>query len=264
MILTYIPKVIEALELASEKIMEVYARDFDIELKADNSPVTEADKASNNILVSHLKRFNLPVISEEKENPDYEDRKNAPLLWLVDPLDGTREFIKKNDQFCICIALIENGKPILGFIASPVDKKILFGSKSTGVFDIPFYTTDVFNEKWKIEPPKNNLHKTLAHSNSPLSETSTKFVTQLEKRFGKIEFLKKGSALKFIDLAKGNADFYIRTAPTMEWDIAAGQIIYETLGGEVINLDTRKELIYNKEKLKNPHFLAKLKTIKLD
>lgn len=264
MIQTYIPKVIEALQLASEKIMEVYARDFDIELKADNSPVTEADKASNEILVSHLKQFNIPVISEEKKNPDYKDRKDEPLIWLVDPLDGTREFIKKNDQFCICIALIENGKPILGFIASPVDKKILFGAKATGVFEIPFYTTDVFSHKWKVKPPKNNLPKTLAHSNSPLSETSIKFVTQLEKKFGKIEYLKKGSALKFIDLAKGNADFYIRTAPTMEWDIAAGQIIYEILGGEVLNLNTKKELIYNKEKLKNPYFLAKLKTTKLD
>ena len=264
MIKKYIPAVIKALEEASAKIMEIYARDFEIEIKADKSPVTDADKASNEILINHLSQFNLPIISEEKENPDYEDRKNASLIWSVDPLDGTREFIKKNDQFCICIALIENGKPILGFIASPVEKNILFGSKSIGAIEIPFGTTDIYNAKWKINPTKIRTGKVLAHSNSPFSETSLKFVADLEKQYGKIDFIRKGSALKFIDLVKGYADFYIRLGPTMEWDIAAGQVIYETVGGEVINFLTKKDLTYNKEKLKNPHFLAKLKTTKLD
>lgn len=179
-------------------------------------------------------------------------------------MDGTREFIKKNDQFCICIALIENGKPILGFIARPVEKTIMFGEKSIGAFEIPFGAEDIYDEKWMINQSKAKSTKVLAHSNSPFSETSLKFVTGLEKQFGKVDLIRKGSALKFIDLVKGDADFYIRLAPTMEWDIAAGQIIYETIGGEVINFYTKKELTYNKENLKNPHFLAKLKTTKLD
>lgn len=264
MIEKYIPTVIKALEEASEKIMEIYAKDFNIEIKADNSPVTEADKASNDILLKHLSQFNLPIVSEEKENPDYLDRKDAPLLWLVDPLDGTKEFIRKNDQFCICIALIKNNKPILGFIASPVDQTILFGSKSIEAIEVPFFTTDIYDEKWKINRPISKSTKVLAHSNAPFSETSLKFVADLEKQFGKIDHIRKGSALKFIDLVKGDADFYIRLAPTMEWDIAAGQVIYESVGGEVLNFNTREELIYNKQELKNPYFLAKLKTTKLD
>ena len=264
MIKKYIPAVIRALEEASEKILEIYARDFNIEIKEDNSPVTEADNASNDILIKHLSRFNLPIISEEKKNPDFTDRKDERLLWLVDPLDGTREFIRKNDQFCICIALVEDKKPILGFIASPVDKKIMFGAPSIGAFEIPFSTTNIFDDKWKIKRNKTKSNTVLAHSNSPFSKTSLKFVSDLEKQFGKIDFIKKGSALKFIDLVKGDADFYLRLAPTMEWDIAAGQIIYGAVGGEVLNFETKEELKYNKEWLKNPYFLAKLKTTKLD
>ena len=264
MIKQYIPKVIKALEEASALIMEVYTRDFNIEIKADKSPVTEADKASNDLLIKHLSEFNLPIISEEKENPDYQDRKDAPLIWSVDPLDGTREFIRKNDQFCICVALIENGKPILGFIACPVEKTIMFGSKSIGAIEIPFGANDIYDKKWGINKSKSKSTKVLAHSNSPFSETSLKFVADLEKQFGSIDLIRKGSALKFIDLVKGNADFYIRLGPTMEWDIAAGQVIYDAVGGEVINYHTKEELTYNKENLKNPHFLAKLKTTKLD
>lgn len=264
MIQQYIPTILKTLEEASEKILEIYSRDFNIKIKEDNSPVTEADQASSDIILKALAQFDIQIISEEEKNPEYEDRKNDSLIWLVDPLDGTREFIKKNDQFCICIALIENGKPILGFIASPTDKQILFGSKDLGAIQIPFNAKDIFNEKWKVKRKKPSFPKVLALSNAPFSETSRKFVKKLENQFGKIDFIRKGSALKFIDLVNGDADFYIRFAPTMEWDIAAGQAIYEGIGGEVLTLDTKEVLIYNKSELKNPYFLAKLKTTKLD
>jgi len=264
MIKTYIPVILKALEKASEKIMEIYAQDFEVEIKADDSPVTIADKASSKILMDALSVFNIPIISEEEEKPKYDNRKNEKLIWLVDPLDGTKEFIAKNNQFCICVALVESGEPILGFIASPVTKQILFGGKSIGAFDIPFKTTDIYNKKWQIKTCKPNKIKVLAHSNSPFSETSRKFVHNLKKQFGPIHIIKKGSALKLVDLVTGKADFYIRLAPTMEWDIAAGQAIYNAVGGEVVDFYDKTELYYNKQELRNPHFLAKLKSIKLD
>jgi 3'(2'), 5'-bisphosphate nucleotidase len=264
MIKEFINPIIETLEEASAKILEIYSQDFSVKLKSDNSPVTEADMASSRIIIKALEKFNIPIISEEEENPEYHLRKNEKLIWLVDPLDGTREFINKNDQFCICVALVENGKPILGFIASPTDQQILFGSKEIGAIQIPFFERDLYNDKWKINSINSNSTKVLALSNAPISNTSRKFVTKLENQFGELDFIRKGSALKFIDLVNGKADIYFRQAPTMEWDIAAGQAIYEAMGGEVINFETKAVLTYNKPTLKNPHFIAKLKTTKLN
>lgn len=258
----YIPPIIHALEKASNKIMEVYALDFEVELKHDNSPVTIADKQSSKIIVNALKQFNIPIISEEEQIPPYEERKKFSKLWLVDPLDGTKEFIKKNNEFCICIALIENNKTVLGFIASPTQNKILIGGTDLPAFEVPFGANNIFDKKWKITP-KTNKQKVLAHSRAPFSGTSLKFVRDLEKKYGKLAIIKKGSALKFFDLVKGKADFYTRLAPTMEWDIAAGQAIYESIGGEVVHFYDKKPLTYNKPQLKNPYFLAKLKKTKL-
>jgi len=255
----YIPKVIEALETASEKIMEFYKNGFEINIKIDKSPVTEADLSSNYIITSYLHQFNIPIISEEEIKPKYEERKNEPLLWLVDPLDGTKEFIQKSGQFCICIALIENGKPILGFIASPTEKKILFGGQSIGAFEVPFGIDNPLDNKWKLEQPEANLPKVLIRSNAPLKELSENFIKKLKEQEGDLDFINKGSALKFFDLLKGNADFYIRLAPTMEWDIAAGQAIFETIGGEIRHIETNEILTYNKKDLRNPHFFASIR-----
>ena len=264
MIEQYIPTVISALEKASEKIMEIYVKGFDIDYKDDQSPVTEADIASNDILTKILSQFEITIISEEEKKPMYEYRKSKSLIWLIDPLDGTREFIKKNNQFCICIALVKNGRPILGFIASPTTKTILFGGKSIGAFKIPFNTKNALDNKWKLEIPKPNTPKVLIRSNSPLSKSSAAFISKLEKKEGSIKQMNKGSALKFFDLLNGNADIYLRLAPTMEWDIAAGQAIYETIGGEIISIDSQEELTYNKMNLTIPYFLATLKNKKND
>ena len=260
----YIPTIIKALEEASATIMEIYVKDFDIDYKEDNSPVTEADIASSKILTRIISQFNIPIISEEEEKPSFENRKNDSLIWLVDPLDGTREFIKKNDQFCICVALIENGTPTLGFIASPTTKTILFGGESIGAFLVPFGTEASLNDKWKLKKPTPNQPKVIIRSNSPLSINSKKLISDIEETVGKTNQINKGSALKFFDLLTGKADIYLRLAPTMEWDIAAGQAIYQTIGGEIRNLDTKEELRYNKKDLRNPYFLAKLKTQKID
>lgn len=259
----YIPKVVEALEEASHKIMAVYEKDFEVELKSDNSPVTIADKESSKILVNEIQSFGFPIISEEESIPTFEDRKQYENLWLIDPLDGTKEFIKKNNQFCVCVALVHQNKSVLGFLASPTDQKILIGGLGLPAFEIPFGERDFFNEKWKVTPKIDKSHLGFSHSNHPFSGTTLKFIREIEKKFGKLAIVKKGSALKFFDLTKGHTDFYTRLAPTMEWDIAAGQAIYESVGGEVVHFNTKEPLVYNKPQLKNPYFLAKLKKTKL-
>ncbi len=260
----YIPTLIRAVEAASEKIMEIYSTDFEVEIKSDNSPVTIADKLSSDIILSHLSVFDIPIVSEEEEKMEFELRKSEPLIWLIDPIDGTKEFIKKNDQFCINIALIENGKPVLGLIASPTEKTIIFGGESIGAFEVPYHLKEGHLErKWGIEPHQNDTQKVLMHSNAGFSGSIAKFVRNLETKYGKMQVIKKGSALKFFDLVRGTADFYARFAPTMEWDIAAGQAIYEAVGGEVFHAETKVPLTYNKPQLKNPYFIAKRKKLNL-
>lgn len=263
MIKSYIPLLVEAVKEASIEILKIYNTDFEIEIKSDNSPVTQADKISSTILLKHLEKTNIPVISEEEENLSFNDRENLSRLWLVDPIDGTKEFIKKSGQFCICIALIEDGIPILGLIANPVEQTIIFGGKTVGAYCITYDVADVFDEKWKVVPQRNRNEKVILHSNGGYSGSVIKFVKLLEEKHGTLKVIKKGSALKFFDLVKGTADFYVRIAPTMEWDIAAGQAIYEAVGGEVLHFENREPLTYNKPQLKNPYFIAKRKDLKI-
>ena len=263
MLKDYIPTLIKAVEAASEKVLEIYATDFGIEIKPDYSPVTLADKESSKIIISHLEGLGIPIVSEEEEEIGFDDRKSMNQIWLIDPIDGTKEFIRKNDQFCINIALVEKGKATLGLIASPTEGKIIFGGVGIGAYEIPYHTADCFDEKWRINIKENTFPKVLVHSNDRFSGTVAKFVRNLEIKYGVMDVIRKGSALKFFDLVRGTADFYIRFAPTMEWDIAAGQAIYEAVGGEVIHAETKQPLVYNKPGLKNPYFIAKRKKLKL-
>lgn len=242
---------------ASEAIMSIYQTPFEVETKADHSPVTIADKTSSKIILRGLEPLNIPIISEEEEKPAYEDRKNEEYLWLVDPLDGTKEFIAKNNQFCICIALIHQGKSVLGFIADPTKKRICFGGEGLdSVYITPFNAQNIFDKSYQTNNLPINNPMVLAHSNHQFSGSVLKTVRLLEKHWGKMNVLRKGSALKFIDLAEGKADLYLRLAPTMEWDIAAGQAIFNQLGGEVMHFHTHQPLRYNKPQLKNPYFIA--------
>ena len=259
----YIPILVKAVIEASSEILKIYNTEFEIEIKSDNSPVTQADKISSKILVKHLSKTGVPIISEEEEKLDYEKRKHLSKLWLVDPIDGTKEFIKRSGQFCISIGLIEDGQPILGLIANPTKQTILFGGKGIGAYCIPYDANDIFDAKWQITPKQNLTEKVILHSNGGYSGSVIKFVRLLEEKHGKLTVIKKGSALKFFDLVKGKADFYIRLAPTMEWDIAGGQAIYEALGGEVLHFESRMPLTYNKPQLKNPYFIAKRKNLKV-
>ncbi|WP_070137676.1 3'(2'),5'-bisphosphate nucleotidase CysQ family protein [Crocinitomix algicola] len=252
---------IEGAKLASIKIMEIYQTDFEVELKPDQSPVTIADKASSKILYQLLSKTGIPIISEEETIPNYLERKQHELVWLVDPIDGTKEFIKKNDEFCICIALIQNGKSIFGLIASPTEQNITMGGNNYGVYHFSFSDNNPTADANKVETLTKNFKKTIAYSRSHLSDKAEKFVANIRNKYGNPQIIRKGSALKFVDLTLGKADFYPRLAPTMEWDTAAGQAIFEGVGGEVLDFANFEPLTYNKESLYNPHFIAKNKEL---
>lgn len=259
------PHILQAIEgsiQAAKAIMEIYSQGFESTYKADGSPVTTADFTSSSILTEYLNQTHIPVISEELDKADYATRKDWDLVWIVDPLDGTREFIRRNGEFVICIALVEKGNPIFGIITHPVSETILLGGKEYGCSHISFSD---FNhpETWKlISPAPLNQPIVLSSSRTPYRSTEKELIDQLEERFNTIEYSKKGSALKFFDLALGKSDIYPRFAPTMEWDIAAGHAIMQAIGGEVMNAEEQKPLHYNKESLYNPYFIVYTQAIK--
>lgn len=259
---SFIPIVLKACVQASEAIMEVYETDFDPSMKHDGSPVTKADLLSNSIIKRALEKTGIPTIMEESINSPFETRKKWEHVWIVDPLDGTKEFIKKNGEFAVCIALVYQNQPVLGFIVSPANKEIIFGGKEIGVSLLDFDQIDQA-EHWKVVRPKTAVSAPLkiAGSRSHHSGSDLKFNESMRELFGEVEFIKMGSALKFFDLALGKADVYPRFAPTMEWDIAAGQAIIEALGGMVVHAETNQPLRYNKENLYNPYFIVKTKPI---
>ena len=258
---TYILAV-EASIKASIEIMQFYEDGFKSNLKEDGSPVTEADFAASKVISSILEKTNIPILGEETVHQDYEERQKWTLNWCVDPLDGTKEFIKRNGQFAVNIALIENQKSIFGVIASPTERIVLFGGENTGVY-ISSFETIHNHENW-IKLNSQNTPNTpliLCVSHSSFSEKTVELIEKLKQNYSEINLLKKGSALKFFDLVLGKADIYPRYAPTMEWDIAAGQAILEALGGSVISVETGESLIYNKENLLNPNFIALTKPL---
>jgi 3'(2'), 5'-bisphosphate nucleotidase len=255
-------KAIEAAIQASKKIIEIYNEGFHAIFKEDGSPLTKADLASTDIISEILTPLNIPITGEETEKMQFNERVNWLESWCVDPLDGTKEFISRNGEFAVNIALIKNEKPIFGVIASPVNQEIIFGGNEIGVYFFEFNNFTNQN-KWKqIHVPKQiNSPLVMTCSRSHHSGPILEFIDELHLVSEKIEFLKKGSSLKFFDLVFGKADAYPRFAPTMEWDIAAGQAILEALGGIVYDADTKQPLRYNKANLTNPFFIAKTKPL---
>lgn len=248
--------ILAALE-ASEVIMEIYAGEFERIEKEDGSPVTIADLSSSKIIAGYLSQTNIPITGEEIEKEPFSVRSKWSKVWCVDPLDGTKEFIKKNGEFVINIALIEDGKPIYGLIASPVNKQIILGNKKYGAFQTS-YEDALHPEKWtKLKQlPEIISPVHIIASRSHYSGNLLNLAEYIQKEYGDIESTAMGSALKFFELVNNRADVYPRFAPTMEWDIAAGQAIYEAIGGEVIQVETGKPLVYNKKDLRNPYFVA--------
>ncbi len=246
---------------AGIEILKVYGTEFNVEIKGDNSPLTLADNKANEVINSYLLPTEIPIISEENKQLPYSDRKDWSRCWIVDPLDGTKEFIKRNGEFTVNIALVENGIPILGVIYVPVSKTLYFTENRQTSKKIVLDSEDtsmetIFKDAIEIKPkPVNGVVK-IVGSRSHLNEDTERFISEVEKK-NEVEIVSMGSSLKFCMVAEGLAHIYPRYAPTMEWDTAAGHAICNAAGVEVIDQDTGVPMKYNKPNLLNNHFLVK-------
>ncbi|MBI5217868.1 MAG: 3'(2'),5'-bisphosphate nucleotidase CysQ [Bacteroidia bacterium] len=266
---TYLLKLaIQAALNAGEKILEIYySRDFAIKLKSDNSPLTIADKAAHSIISESLKPSSIPILSEEGTHLPYKERKKWEYLWLVDPLDGTKEFIKRNDEFTVNIALIHFQKPVVGVIYAPVPKSLYFSIHNTGSYRIEKIAAENISNldhlirsaaKLPLVQPQKKMFTIIASRSHRNAETDF-LISKMKYQYKDVAQISIGSALKFCLIAEGKADFYPRFHRTMEWDTAAGQIISEEAGFSVTQKDGVSPLIYNKENLENPWFMVKQK-----
>lgn len=247
-----LPIALEAAHEASKKILEVYnSNDFQTEAKGDNSPLTLADKKAHQAIVSILKSSNLPILSEEGKSIPYDERKRWEHFWLVDPLDGTKEFIKRNGEFTVNIALIERQTPILGVVTVPVTGEEYYGARGVGAFLKVKDKITSLSKRTPIDLRKKGIR--VVASRSHMNDETQQFIDQLVEP----ELVSSGSSLKFMVLASGQADVYPRFAPTMEWDTAAAHAIVNQVGLHVFQKDKTDELVYNKPDLLNPFFICK-------
>lgn len=265
-------KTIIAAVKAGEDILEVYDTKFDVEYKDDKSPLTLADKKSSTRIINELSEFNFPFLSEEEEQEKFEIRKKWDKVWIVDPLDGTKEFVKRNGEFTVNIALAENGLPTLGVIYSPVFKDLYFAAKGLGAFKIgrEIFTENeqnIFNfsfeqilklsQKLPIVNKRNKY--VVVASRSHMSTETYQHIEKLKLLQYDVDIVTTGSSIKMCWVAEGIADEYPRFGPTMEWDTAAGQAILQESGSELIDLQTKVPMQYNREHLLNNWFIAQRK-----
>ncbi len=255
--------------LAGKEITGVYANEIAVEIKDDKSPLTEADKRSHLKIMEGLKETMLPVLSEEGKMIPFEERNKWKLFWMVDPLDGTKEFIKRNGEFTVNIALIKGNTPVAGVIYAPIINSLYFGAEGMGSYKIEAdydylmhlalsqNITDKFISVAQKLPIKNEDRKyTVVASRSHMSEETQEFIEELRKKHGDLDLISKGSSLKLCLVAEGSADVYPRFAPTMEWDTAAGQAIALYAGYSVVNPTESTPIVYNKTDLLNPWFVV--------
>ncbi len=232
-----------------EEILKVYnTEDFEVDMKSDSSPLTKADKLAHIAISKVLEATGLPILSEEGKQLSFEERSKWKKFWMVDPLDGTKEFIKRNGEFTVNIALIENGKPVLGVVYVPVTKDLYYNDESNAYVER--------NGEVKIiscsEKSLNDVGLKVVASRSHLNQETENLISSLKEPVT----VSKGSSLKFLLVAEGEADIYPRFAPTMEWDTAAAHAIVLKSGKKVTHSDYKTDLVYNKEDLLNPHFIV--------
>lgn len=249
---------------AGKAVLSHYHTAFDIEYKADNSPLTSADKASHDVIDSILRETELPILSEEGKDIPYHIRKEWNYFWLIDPLDGTKEFINRNGEFTINVALINDRSPILGVIYVPVLDLLYFGTSETGSAMIKVNSVDSLSvakineliQNATTLPQKHDRPVVIMGSRSHQTPENSKLINSVSAHFEKVSVINAGSSLKFCRLAEGAADLYPRLGPTMEWDTAAGHAICKYAGINVLVYETREEMEYNKLSLLNPWFIA--------
>ena len=259
----YKQSVAEAAIKAGKAILDIYDTDFDITIKDDSSPLTTADREANTIIMRYLEPTGIPIISEENKAISYEERKQWTSCWIVDPLDGTKEFINKNGEFTVNIALVEAGKPIMGVIYVPVSKTLYIGDVKQGVSK-KYNTEDsgfslaLLDETGETlaSAKESENHIRIVGSRSHMSTETQEYIDQFKAQGKEVISVSRGSSLKFCMIAEGLADKYPRFAPTMEWDTAAGQAICEAVDVQVFSKETNAPLLYNKENLLNPWFLV--------
>ncbi len=251
--------ILEILDSASDVILEVYGKDdFNVETKDDSSPLTEADRRANEVIVAalHAAYPEIPILSEESKEVPYETRRGWKQFWLVDPVDGTKEFIKRNGEFTVNIALVEDGVPVWGGVARPTEGTIFFGGPATGSFRRAS-DGSVTKLDQSATPHYTALDQvTVVASRSHLTQEVTDLVEKLRADGKAVEFLSAGSSLKLCLVAEGKADVYPRFGPTMEWDTAAAHAVALGAGRQVNRADTGEPLAYNKENLLNPWFIV--------
>lgn len=248
---------------AGEAIMEVYEKDdFEIQIKSDKSPLTIADVRAHGVIDHHLFGTEIPILSEEGRDIPYQFRKEWKRMWIVDPIDGTKEFIKRNGEFTVNIALIEESEAVLGVIYVPATKVLYYGTLQGGSYraneiSLSDDMDDIRMKSSKLPLKNDRSSYTIVASRSHMSPETKEFIEELEAEHGKADIISKGSSLKICMVAEGKADCYPRFAPTMEWDTAAGQAIATSAGCSFIDWDTKETMKYNRENLLNNWFLVK-------
>lgn len=256
-------------------ILEVYRSEIQVEYKHDRSPLTLADRRSHAVIVGHLKHTGIPILSEEGRDIPYAERRGWRRLWIVDPLDGTKEFVKRLDEFTVNIALVEDQRPTMGVVFVPVKNVLYFGRIEDGAFRLedsdaiaalasrpedgdPRSALERLRARARRVPVDQEAHMSfvIVGSRSHATPELDAYVDQKRRELGRVEFISAGSSLKYCLVAEGRADVYPRLGPTMEWDTAAGQVIAEAAGARVTRHDTGQPLAYNKEDLLNPWHLV--------
>jgi 3'(2'), 5'-bisphosphate nucleotidase len=248
------------IEKCNEIILEIYQKDFDVIIKEDKSPLTQADKKSNDIIVSYLINLNkkliqetnetFTIISEESKKEEYKNRKECTYTWLVDPIDGTKEFIKKNGQFTVNIGLAKNGTPVFGIVSIPVSGFIYIGIEGLGSFK--YHKNISYPLKVLKNKDVNKKNIIVVASASHCNQETLDFISKLNEP----KLTNIGSSIKLLTIAENNADIYPRYAPTSEWDTCAAHAVVKYAGGRVLNAYSNEELTYNKENLLNPYFIV--------
>ncbi|GGC57140.1 3'(2'),5'-bisphosphate nucleotidase CysQ [Marinobacter halophilus] len=243
-----LPDIIRLADEASEKVLHIYQSDFKVNYKEDQSPITAADMASHDIIVKGLRRISrdIPILSEEGAQASWEERKHWRRFWLIDPIDGTKDFTQRTGEFTVNIAMIEDGEPVLGVVTAPALKEAFWGIKGEGAH---MRDRTGRTHRIRVAEPRESLR--VVASKNHLNDETRAFIDTL----GPHEMVQAGSSLKLCRIAEGHADIYPRMGPTCEWDTAAAHAVLLAAGGKVQTLDG-EPLTYGKEDVLNPFFIA--------